>query len=244
MYAPYLQQPSSGQQFYAQQYGFAGDQGAARAMGTMGAGVDGAYGDMQGTARLSTGILAALGTSGYPGEPPLLEELGVNLGHIWQKTKIVLNPFRTIDSGIMDDSDLAGPLLFFLLLGVFLFLNGKVHFGYIYGLGLLGTLGMNAILNLMSLHSVDFMRTMSVLGYCILPLVATSALGVFLSLDNYVGYCIGIFAIMWATYSSSAMFVSYLQLSEMRVLVAYPLVLFYGIFSLMTLFSDVASKRS
>jgi len=35
---------------------------------------------------LTMGWLAAFGTEGYPGEPPLLEELGVNFGHI--KTKV------------------------------------------------------------------------------------------------------------------------------------------------------------
>lgn len=34
---------------------------------------------------LSTGWLAAFGTEGYEGEPPLLEELGVNFGHIKMK---------------------------------------------------------------------------------------------------------------------------------------------------------------
>lgn len=31
---------------------------------------------------LRTGLLAAFGTEGYEGEPPLLEELGVNFSHI------------------------------------------------------------------------------------------------------------------------------------------------------------------
>jgi len=31
---------------------------------------------------LRTGWLAAFGTEGYDGEPPLLVELGVNFGHI------------------------------------------------------------------------------------------------------------------------------------------------------------------
>lgn len=35
---------------------------------------------------LRTGWMAAFGTEGYDGEPPLLEELGVNFGHI--KTKV------------------------------------------------------------------------------------------------------------------------------------------------------------
>ena len=34
---------------------------------------------------LRTGWLAAFGTEGYEGEPPLLEELGVNFGHIKDK---------------------------------------------------------------------------------------------------------------------------------------------------------------
>ena len=33
----------------------------------------------------------------------------------------------------MDDSDIGGPMLFFLLFGTFLLLSGKVHFGFIYG---------------------------------------------------------------------------------------------------------------
>lgn len=35
---------------------------------------------------LRTGWLAAFGTEGYEGEPGLMEELGVNFGHI--KTKV------------------------------------------------------------------------------------------------------------------------------------------------------------
>lgn len=44
-----------------------------------GAGVSGRMGEQGG---LRTGWLAAFGTEGYDGEPPLLEELGVNFGHI------------------------------------------------------------------------------------------------------------------------------------------------------------------
>jgi len=39
---------------------------------------------------LRTGWLAAFGTEGYDGEPPLLEELGVNFGHI--RDKVLLPP--------------------------------------------------------------------------------------------------------------------------------------------------------
>ena len=61
--------------------------GAAPAYGA-GVGVSGRMGEQGG---LRTGWLAAFGTEGYDGEPPLLEELGVNFGHI--KGKVCTLPY-------------------------------------------------------------------------------------------------------------------------------------------------------
>lgn len=53
-------------------------------------GVSGRMGEQGG---LRTGWLAAFGTEGYEGEPPLLEELGINFGHIRTKVSaVVLGP--------------------------------------------------------------------------------------------------------------------------------------------------------
>lgn len=54
------------------------------------AGVAGRMGEQGG---LRTGWLAAFGTEGYEGEPPLLEELGVNFGHIKIKVYFLLKGF-------------------------------------------------------------------------------------------------------------------------------------------------------
>lgn len=93
-------------------YGFGSFPGPSGPSGQMGTGQSG----------LRTGWLAAFGTEGYEGEPPLLEELGVNFHHIQTKTLTVLNPMARIEPHIMDDSDLAGPLLFCGLFGTFLLL--------------------------------------------------------------------------------------------------------------------------
>ena len=45
------------------------------------------------------------------------------------QTIAVLNPFGRVDQHLMDDSDLGGPLLFFVLFGTFLLLSGSIHFG-------------------------------------------------------------------------------------------------------------------
>ena len=179
----------------------------------------------------------------------------------------------------MDDSDLAGPILFFLLFGTFLLFSGKVHFGYIYGLALVGSISLHWVFALMSpplephelaaqqqsanhhhphdraggagagggggggaqsalSSTLTFPRSASVLGYCLLPLVATSLIGIAIPMDTAVGYVISSVAIGWCTYSSSGMFCAVGRMRSMRGLVAYPLGLFYTGFGIMGIFSS------
>ena len=51
-------------------------------------------------------------------------------------------------------------------------------FGYIYGVGAMGCVGIYAILNLMSLTGVSIYCVVSILGYCILPMTLLSAVSV------------------------------------------------------------------
>ncbi|KAL4902865.1 hypothetical protein BDW74DRAFT_58758 [Aspergillus multicolor] len=233
-------------------------------------GVSGRMGEQGG---LRTGWLAAFGTEGYDGEPPLLEELGVNFEHIRTKTLTVLNPFARIDQHLMDDSDLYGALLYIVLYGTFLLLSGKVFYGYIYGVAVFGTIALHLILSLMSpidpasptqppnaadpsinydphakpgssghfSATLTFPRSASVLGYCFLPLVLTSLLGILVPMDSMFGYLLTTAAVGWCTYSSSGMFCAVARMSGMRGLVAYPLALFYVVFGLMSIFSSIGS---
>jgi hypothetical protein len=83
----YSQQPVSGHSTPFQAYNAGQSSHAYGNAGFTGGfggqpGVSGRMGDQSG---LRTGWLAAFGTEGYEGEPPLLEELGVNFGHIKMK---------------------------------------------------------------------------------------------------------------------------------------------------------------
>ena len=68
--------------------------------------------------------------------------------------------------------------------GSLLLLVGKVHFNYIYGIGVLGCLAMYGLLTLMSMAPVPVAVVVSVLGYCILPIVMLSAVSVVFSLQG------------------------------------------------------------
>lgn len=243
-------------QFYQSNYSNAYQQPASQSnqgypagsMGNIGGSMDNSFGsninvsgDMGG-GELTPGLLAAFGTSGYANEPPLLEEVGINFDHIKRQTLAVLNPFNKNSlngSYVMPDADLAGPILFVLLFGTLLLLAGKVQFGYIYGVGLFGTISLHYLFKLMLTEVyIDLARSASVIGYCLLPLVMISVGGVFILLDNVVGYVLSAIAVFWCTYSASGFFVSALKLHNVRPLIAYPLAMFYSVFALMAIFVE------
>jgi len=186
----------------------------------------------------------SFGSSGSPSggdgmnddERPLLEELGINFDHIRIKTLAVLNPLRNADISVINDNDLAGPLVFCLLFGASLLLHGKVQFGYIYGIGVLGCLGMYALLNLMSTNGITITCTVSVLGYCLLPMALLSLMSAVLSFKGIVGLVLAGAAVLWCSFSASKLFVIALTMDSQRFLVAYPCSLLYGVFALLAIF--------
>ncbi|XP_078073083.1 protein YIPF5-like isoform X2 [Mustelus asterias] len=169
-------------------------------------------------------------------EASLLEEIGINFDHIWQKTLTVLNPMKPADGSIMNETDLTGPMVFCLAFGATLLLAGKVQFGYIYGISVLGCLAMHTLLNLMSVTGVSCGCVASVLGYCLLPMIILSGCAVLFSLQGVIGIPLALIVIGWCSLSASKMFISTLAMEGQQLLVAYPCALLYGIFALLTVF--------
>lgn len=176
------------------------------------------------------------GYDDYENEPPLLEELGVNFDHVFSKTKAVVIPTSRLSESILEDADLAGPLFYCLALGMCLLMSGKVHFGYIYGFSVFGCFSMNAIINLLHAQGLDFWRTCSVLGYSLIPVIGLASLSILVDLRGTLGFILSFIAIFWSTFSSTRIFDAKLHLTEQYWLVAYPAMLLYSCFVLITIF--------
>jgi hypothetical protein len=176
------------------------------------------------------------GEDDFSNEPPLLEELGINPEHIVQKTLAVLNPFRATRVDVAGDADLAGPLVFCLAFGSLLLLSGKIHFNYIYGIGAMGCVANYGLLTLMATAPVSFTVVISVLGYCILPIVALSALSILISLTGPLGTIVTAVAVLWSSLSASKLFVTAYEMEDQQLLVAYPCSMLYAVFALITMF--------
>lgn len=137
------------------------------------------------------------------------------------------------------DADLAGPIFFCLALAVSLLLAGKTQsFGYIYGFSMISCVLMYFLLSLMSSteNALSFSTAASILGYCLIPILALSFLGVFLRLSGLFGMILAGFAVFWASFSSSRLFVAVSGDKQQQPLIMYPSALVYGVFVLLVLF--------
>lgn len=187
-------------------------------------------------------------TDSYPSiedEPPLLEELGINIQNMMLKTKAVVLPFSRFGGDQIDpvvicqEGDMPGPVVLLLLLGGEMVLTGKLQFGYIYVYGLFGCIAMTLVVNLISpSDAVSFWTVTSIMGYALLPVNILALVKIFvLNLINMqtLGNILGALTVLWSTWASTRLLEQGCGLRDQRYLIMYPLLLFYSAFVMMTI---------
>jgi len=119
----------------------------------------------------------------FEDDPPLLEDLGIEPDKIKRKF-ISIFSIRPIEKEVADYDDMTGSILVAVVLGFLMLLRGKVQFSSIYGFGLTGCLGIYCIINVMSKAGqyVEFYRTISIMGYSLLPFTIIAGVSLFIDL--------------------------------------------------------------
>ncbi|XP_015866504.1 uncharacterized protein LOC107404071 [Ziziphus jujuba] len=176
-------------------------------------------------------------SSSFDEEPPLLEELGINTKQIWTKTISILNPFR-INPDLHEDADLSGPFLFLLAFGLFQLLAGKIHFGIILGWVTVSAIFLYVVFNMLAGRNgtLDLYRCVSLIGYCMLPMVMLSALSLFVPRGGFVVPAMAAVFVVWSARVCTRLLVEVARWDEHRGLVAYACFLIYMLFSLLVIF--------
>jgi hypothetical protein len=133
---------------------------------------------------------------------------------------------------------MAGPVLVAILFGLTLLLKGRVEFGNIYGFGLTGCIGIYFLINLLSRRGqyVELYSCISILGYSLLPFVILASSSIFCDLNNMVGWGICVMMVAWSTITATRFFEYGLDMQDKKFLIAYPIILFYSVFMLLTIF--------
>jgi hypothetical protein len=186
------------------------------------------------------GPLRSSGSGFFEEEPPLLEELGINTSHIMKKTLAILNPIR-LNGDIHSDGDLSGPLLIFMLFGIFQLLAGKVQFGVILGWLTVASFFLYFVFNMLIGTSggdgLDLYRCSSFIGYCLIPMILLSAISLFLPRGGPTSFVAACLAVIWCTRAcTSLLVIAAPNASEHRSLIGYACGLIYTSFALLVLF--------
>jgi hypothetical protein len=95
---------------------------------------------------------------------------------------------------------------------------------------------MYVILNLMSDEAISVDRSMSILGYSLLPIVLLGLLNLFVDLRGWGGHLLSPLIIIWCTLNATRLFEQALSLRHQRFLIAYPIMMLYACFALLTVF--------
>ncbi|CAI2374164.1 unnamed protein product [Moneuplotes crassus] len=173
----------------------------------------------------------------YLNEPPLLEDLGINPKQIMRKVLSVIS-LKKINREIVEDADLAGPILIAIIFGTLLLLRGKIEFGTIYGSGLTFCFLFYILFKVIvdKEHSLNLYTIMSVLGYCLIPFNFLATITLFLPIFNIVGGILGFGIICWSTYMATQFIEVMLHTQNKKAIIGFPIFLFYMRFLLITIF--------
>jgi hypothetical protein len=183
-------------------------------------------------------------------DQPLLEELGVDLPAILHRIKAILT-FRYASTDATS-LDLGGPIIFMSVFAVCHLLVGKLHFGYILGWMMVGSVLLWFILSSMAAsvevdgvggpedneYRLDLYSCCSIAGYSLLPLVMHAGLSLLFPRRSMFTYLVAVIAVLWATAAAVQLFKLRGQegLQGKGMVVAYPCALMYTAFALLTLY--------
>jgi protein YIPF5/7 len=178
----------------------------------------------------------------FEDEPPILEELGIDLQAILKKSRSVL--IGRVGADSLKDVDMGGPLLFAAGLAALHLLHGKLHFGVILGWSAVSFTAFWFIVHqLAGLGSqsnkecIDLYNCSACLGYCLLPMLVTNVLAVFLPHASRIS--IGLFGVasMYCALLAAKLVVKRAPfMAEHFATIAYPALLYYVTLALISLY--------
>lgn len=83
---------------------------------------------------------------------------------------------------------------------------------------------------------MEFYKTISILGYSLVPFCILATASIFFDLHSIIGNTFSFLMIVWSTVTATRLFEHGLEMEDKKYLMAYPIALFYFVFTLLTVF--------
>ncbi|GBE60400.1 yipf5, putative [Babesia ovata] len=164
-------------------------------------------------------------------DPPLLEELGIDLEDIMRHINCVLL-FKSCGNGELQYGDFTGPLMILLLFGLSMLVSCNLNFSLVYAIEVLGTGCMYLLFNMLSQDVyVDMAKTAIILGYSLLPICLAPIIWIFSRFAKPVAVILVYLCVAWSTSTASRLFTEELNMGSRKFLVIYPTMIYYLFFA-------------
>ncbi|CAF1072441.1 unnamed protein product [Rotaria sordida] len=171
-------------------------------------------------------------------DEPIFETIKRDLSAVLRKFSHALIPRQSLT--LLQQWDLWGPLILVTTLAILLQTNttktsSGMHFAEVFILMLIGSIAITINSQLLG-GKISFFQSICVLGYCLLPLLISAFINNFLfylpykSILHIIRFLIVMIAFTWTMYASIC-FLGQTQHPNRRILVLYPIFLFYFLVS-------------
>ncbi|CAF4976499.1 unnamed protein product, partial [Rotaria sp. Silwood1] len=171
-------------------------------------------------------------------DEPIFETIKRDLYAVLRKFGHALIPRKSLT--LLQQWDLWGPLILVTTLAILLQSNSTktssgIHFAEVFTLMLIGSIIVTINSQLLG-GKISFFQSVCVLGYCLLPLLISAFISYFLfylpfkAILHIIRFLIVMSAFIWTMYASIR-FLGQTQQSNRRMLVLYPIFLFYFLVS-------------
>ncbi|EAN34024.1 putative integral membrane protein [Theileria parva strain Muguga] len=168
-------------------------------------------------------------------DPPLLDELGINVVEIYEHLLSVVLPKKG-NSLFLNYNDLSGPLLIFVTFALGLMFSGKICFSIIYVLSVFCNLGIYLLFNFLNEQYISLSKTVTIMGYSLLPLCLTPVIWLFSRFLKFLSVILVYSCVVWSTVSATYLFQAELNLGSRFYFVVYPILLYYTTFANIVIF--------
>ncbi|KAL0249675.1 hypothetical protein GEMRC1_004904 [Eukaryota sp. GEM-RC1] len=155
-------------------------------------------------------------------QPPILEELDIDLQDIYHKIRFVLLPFQhslSDRSILVEKPDFWGPLALIFVYGFLCVWKQFSAMTWAFLLWFLGSFLMYFICRVLG-ASISYSSTLGLVGYSVLPMIITTLLNVLVS-GGFFDLVLTVAGVCWAAYSSANLLVSNAPESR-KWLIVYP----------------------
>lgn len=179
---------------------------------------------------------------GIEDEPPILEELEIDVGAIITKSISILSARVGADS--LRDVDMGGPVMFAACLATLHLLYGKLHFGVIFGWSIVAFTLFWFTVHQLAGHGpqsekevIDLYNCSACLGYCLLPMLVANVISVFLPHGSPITVTLLALTSLYCAFLSGKLVTKRaVFLQDQLWTIVYPAFLYYALMALLSMY--------